>query len=226
MLRDFDKVEQTWQSLAHLEYGYWGRRLGEALVIHPLHQGENAIPHPLHNGQKIIETSDQVIAMALAAAGGDRFRMAEVDAFRPQAQMQVAATINWVVVRSVLENNPAIRENLPLEEKKEKARVKHTGTGSVTKPSKVKVKRGEDHSGIGYITVPRDPFASMYYVQYCPQGLNPSDESSWVDGAQSDSCKNIEVKGLIPGQVYHFRVRTFGGGQYSLWSEIVTIRIL
>lgn len=220
----FDKVEPTWRSLPDLEYGYWLVRFGEALEKHEDHQGENAIPAPLAGVAKIIEGGHQMITLSMAAEGGDRFRVAEVAAYRPQTDLQVAATVNWVVTRSVLENKPSIRENLHLEEKKEKKQVRNSGSGGVKMPANVKVHRSDEHSGTVYISVPKDSFASIYYVQFCQD--NPADEASWSDGGQSDSCRSIEVKGLKPGEIYHFRVRCFGGGQYSPWSQIVTIRIL
>jgi len=160
----------------------------------------------------------------MAAEGGDRFRMAELAAYRPQADVQVEATINWIVTRSVVENRSSIRENLHLEEKKEKKQLKASGAGAVKMPTKVRVVRSDAHSGTVYINIGRDPAASMYYVQYCQN--NPSDENSWIDGVQGDGCRNLEISGLKPGEIYHFRVRCYGGGQYSPWSQIVTIRIL
>lgn len=220
----FDLVEPTWRDLADLEYGYWMLRFGEALEKHEDHKGEKDIPHPLAGPAKIIDGGNQMVALARAAEGGDRFRKAELDAYRPQADLQVSATINWVVTRSVVENKPSIRANLLLEEKKEKKSARHTLPAVMTTPTKVKVARSDEHSGIAYISVPRVRLASMYYVQYCQD--NPADEASWIDGAQSDSCRKIEVTGLKPGEIYHFRVRCFGGGQYSSWSQVVTIRML
>jgi hypothetical protein len=143
--------------------------------------------------------------------------------YRPQADLQVSATINWVVTRSVVENNPAIRANLPLEEKKEKKMVRISHAAGVTTPTNVKVKRADEHSGTVYISMAKIPGASMYYAQY---RHNSADEASWIDGPQSDFCRNLEIKGLTPGEVYQFRVRCFGGGQYSQWSQITTIRVL
>lgn len=223
-LKLFEKVEPTWRALTHLDYGYWIVRFGEALEKHEDHQGINGIPPPLASAAKVVAEGKQIITMALAAEGGDRFRMAELAAFRAQTDIQIEATVNWVVTRSVVENKPSIRENLHLEEKVEKKPVKASGAGVVKMPTKVKVTRSDSHSGTVFVNIARDPYASMYYVQYCQN--NPSEESSWIDGIQGDSCRNLEISGLKPGEVYHFRVRCFGGGQYSPWSQIVTIRIL
>jgi len=220
----FDLVEPTWRGLADLEYGYWMLRFGEALEKHEDHQGQNGIPPPLAGPAKIINGGNQMVALAMAAEGGDRFRKADLNAYRPQADLEVSATVNWVVTRSVVENKPSIRANLLLEEKKEKKPVRSSAPAVVTTPTKIKVMRSDAHSGTAYINVSRVIFASMYYVQYCQD--NPADEASWIDGAQSDSCRKIEVTGLKPGEIYHFRVRCFGGGQYSAWSQIVTVRIL
>lgn len=220
----FDIVDPTWRSLPDLEYGYWMVRFGEALEVHEDHQGDNSIPPPLANGTKIKDNGHHMIALSVAAEGGDRFKTAEKDAFRPQAELQVSATVNWVGTRSVLENKPSIRQNLPIEEKKERKAARSSLTAGVVAPSKGRVKRSDDHSGTIYISVGKVPNASMYFVQFCQD--NPADEASWVDGGQSDSCRGIEVKGLKPGEVYHFRVRCFGGGQFSPWSQIITVRVL
>lgn len=220
----FDLAEPTWRSLSDLDYGYWLLRFGESLQKHEDHQGENAIPPPLASASKIISDANHIVSMALDAAGGDRFKKAELAAFRSQSDLEVSATINWVMTKSVLEKKPSIREGLHLEEKKEKKAVKPAAATGIKTPTNLRVKRSDDHTGTVYISVARDPSASMYYAQYCQD--NPTDESSWVDGKQSDSCRNIEVKNLKPGEVYHFRVRSFGGGRYSPWSQVVTTRIL
>lgn len=220
----FDLAEPTWRLLPDREYGYWLLRFGEALQSHADHQGENAIPPPLANAATIINRGNQIVTLAIAAEGGDKFKRAELAALRSQSDLQVSATINWVVTKSVVENKPSVREGLHLEEKKEKKQIRNAGATGVKAPAKVKVKRSDNHSGTVYIDVPKDPHASMYYVQYCQ--TNPADEASWGAAEQSDSCRNIEVKGLKPGEVYHFRVRSFGGGQYSPWSQVATIRIL
>lgn len=221
----FDIVEFSWRGLGNMERGYWMLRFAEALEKHEDHQGENAIPHPLAGPPKITEVGHQVITLAMAAEGGDRFKQTELEAYCKQADMQIMATVNWVVVRSVLENKPAIRANLLLEDKKEKKVVRNTlPVVSAAPPTNVKVKRSDDHSGTVYVSVTCVLYASMYYVQICQD--NPTDEASWMDAAQSDSCRKIEVKGLKPGEVYHFRVRCFGGGRYSAWSQFVTVRIL
>ncbi|GFO56960.1 hypothetical protein GMSM_39670 [Geomonas sp. Red276] len=221
----FDLIEPTWRSLGHLEYGFWMVRFGEALAKHEDHQGENAIPRPLAGGAQIIEGGNQMIGLARAAEGGDRFRKAELDAYRPQADLLVSATVNWVVTRSIVENRPSVRGNLHLEEKKrEKKLLKNPAPLGVTAPTTPKVKRSDNHSSIVYVSVGRILMASMYYVQIC-QG-DPTDQSAWVDAAQADSCRNIEIKGLTPGAVYHFRVRCYGSGVYSPWSQVVTVRVL
>lgn len=224
-INPFDLIEPTWRSLADLEYGYWVVKFGEALEKHEEHQGENAIPPPLAGPAKIKDGGNQMIALASAAEGGDRYKGAERDVFRPKIDLQVSATISWVVVRSVLENKPSIRANLPLEEKKkEKKSVRSGAQAGITTPTKVKITRSDEHSGTAYVGVARIFGASMYYVQYS-QG-NPADETAWIDGGQSDSCRKIPVPGLKPGEIYHFRVRCFGAGHYSAWSQVVTIRIL
>jgi len=220
----YDKIEPTWRLLPDMESGHWIVRFGEALEQHEDHQGDRRIPYPLADGAKIVAHGKQIINLAMAAEGGDRFRLAELAAYRPQADLQISATVNWIVTRSVLENKPSIRENLHLEEKKEKKPYRSSGPSGVKMPTKVKVVRSDEHSGIVYVSVAKDAAASMYYVQYCQS--NPADETSWIDGAQSDTCRSIEIKGLKAGEVYHFRVRCFGGGQYSPWSQVVTIRIL
>ncbi|GFO58162.1 hypothetical protein GMST_04870 [Geomonas silvestris] len=219
----FDKIEPTWRLLTNLDYGYWMVRFGESLESHEDHKGD-AIPPPLANGVRISAEGKHMINLSLAAEGGDKFRMAELETFRPQADVLVEATVNWVVIKSVVENRTSIRENLPLEEKKEKKQVRASGAGSVKMPTKVRVTRSDLHSGTVFINIGRDAYASMYYVQYCQD--NPTDENSWIDGVQGDSCRNLEISGLKPGEVYHFRVRCYGGGHYSPWSQIVTLRIL
>jgi hypothetical protein len=220
----FDIIEPVWRSFSHLEYGHWMVSFGEALEKHEDHQGENAIPPPLAGPAQLKEVGNLIIALSIAAQDGDHNKAAERDAYRPKSDLQVSGTVNWVAMRSVLEDRPSIRGNLPLEEKKHKKPVRSSGSGFVTAPTNLKVKRSDEHSGIVYLSVERIPLASMYFAQYC-QG-DPTDEASWTDGGQSDSCRKIEVKGLKPGEVYHFRVRCFGGGQYSPWSHVVTIRIL
>jgi hypothetical protein len=221
MVSPLDIIEPTWRSLSDLDYGHWMVNLADALAKHEDHQGEGAFPHPIAGPPKLMEGGNQMIAVAMAAQGGDRFKKAERDAFRPKLELMHTATIQWVVSRSLLESRPSMIENLPLALKKKS--MKSSGTAVLGTPSKVKATHAE-HSGNVYISIGKVPNAAMYYIQSC-QG-NPNDEEAWVDATQSDTCRKVLLPGLTPGALYHFRVRCFGAGQYSPWSPVVTLRVL
>jgi hypothetical protein len=221
MVSPLDIIEPTWRSLSDLDYGHWIVHFAESLAKHEDHRGEGAFPPPIAGPPKLTEYGNQMIAVAMDAQGGDRFKRAERDAFRPKLELMHTATIQWVVSRSLLENRPSMIENLPLALKKKS--TKSSSTTVLGTPSKLKATHGE-HTGSAYISIGKVPNASMYYIQIC-QG-NPNDEEAWMAAAQSDTCRKVLLPGLTPGGLYHFRVRCFGAGQYSPWSQVVTLRIL
>jgi hypothetical protein len=221
MVSPLDIIEPTWRLLSGVDYGHWLVSLGDALAKHEDHQGEGAFPDPLAGPPELMEGGKQMIAFAMAAEGGDKYKKTDRDAFRLKMELIHTTSLQWVVTKSLLRNKPSMVENLPVVIKKKP--VKSSPPFVLAAPSKVKVTHGE-HSGTAYASLGKVPYASMYYIQIC-QG-NPNDEGAWIDKAQSDTCRKILLEDLTPGVVYHFRMRCFGSGKYSPWSQVVTLRIL
>lgn len=220
-MNPLDIIDLSYRKLPHLELGHWVVGFADAIRVHPDLQGEDAVPSktiPWHD--ELSQLGNDFIAITNAAQSGDMNKTAERDTMRPTVELHPAMTINWLVTRSLRENNPRILSHLPLHGR---AKPVKGNSRNVTTPSNPKAKHGS-YLGMGIISCSKVPGAAIYHVQIC-QG-DPTVEGSWRDAAQSRTCRGIEVTGLTPGEIYHFRIRCYGVGGYSPYSAVVSLRIL
>jgi len=215
-------VDLKLREMSHWELGHFVVALADALAAHPGHQGEDAFPHPVSKPVELKDLGNSYLVVTAAAESRDVNKIAQRDAMRPLVELNPAITVQWVVIRSVKEGNPSLIANLGLEQKKKKP-ARSAITSTVTTPAKATAKHGQ-HSGSVLISTPKVPKALTYDVGKCSG--DPTAEDSWQIMGPFDHCRNIELTGLEPGKLYHFRVRCFGKGGYSPWSSIITLRVL
>ena len=214
-------VELKLRELSHWQLGHFVVGLADAFAAHPGHQGEDAFPHPVTKPPELKELGNNFLGLTAGAETRDVNKVAQRDALRPLVELTPSIMVQWAVIRSVKEGNPSLIANLGLELKKKPTRSASTST--VTTPTNVTAKHGQ-HIGSVLISTLKVPKALTYEVGICCG--DTSVEDSWLIEGPFDHCRNIELTGLEPGKLYHFRVRCFGKGGYSPWSAIVTLRVL
>src|SRR5665647_2601647 len=122
-------------------------------------------------------------------------------------------------MRSLRENDPSLIANHGLEPKK-RALTRNTNHPLVCAPTNVTVKHGP-FSGTMILKTSKVTGGITYEIAAC-QG-DPTLEESWTNLGQFAHCSQMEVKGLEPGKMYHFRVRCFGVSGHGPWSSIVSL---
>jgi hypothetical protein len=219
--KQLDIIGLNLRNMPHLELGHFVVGLADAFAAHPDYQAPGAIPPPLPQPDVLRQFGVNHINATRAAEGCDRYKVAERDALRPTTELYPTMMVQWAVIRSVSENNPALIANLGLQPKIQSVRSSVPAT--VTAPQKVTAKHGKG-PGTALINTGKVPRSLTYDVGIC-QG-DPSSEESWSTVGPFDHCRNMELTGLEPGKVYYFRVRCFGAGGLSPWSAIVNLRVL
>jgi len=209
------------RDMTHLGLGHFVVGLADGLASHPGYQAPGSIPHPLLQPDALRQIGLNHIAATKAADGHDRYMIAARDALRPITELHATMLVQWVSIRSVAEDDPSLIAGLGLQPKIPAA--KSSAPASVTAPQNVRAKHSKN-PGCIFISTDKVSKARTYDVGIC-RG-DPSLEESWSLLGPFDHCRNIELTGLEPGQVYYFRVRCFGAGVQSPWSAIITLRVL
>lgn len=217
----FNEIDVKLAELSHLELGHFTINLADAFAIHAGYQDEGSFPPPISRPAVLKEMGSNFLVVTAAAESHDVHKVAELDALRPVVELHVSGIIHWAVMRSKLENNSSLIANLPVQAKKKPVRSGSSAT--VHAPKNPKVKHGPD-SGTVVVSASKVDYARTYYLAFCTG--DPSVEGSWTIAGPFDSCRRMEQSGLEPGKSYYFKVRCFGKGVMSPWSEIVSLRIL
>lgn len=219
--RFINTVELKLGDMSHLELGHYTINLADAFAAHQGYQEEQSFPHPITKPSALKEMGSNFLTATAAAVSHDVNKVAELNALRPLVELHVAGAVQWAVIRSTLENNSSLIANLPVQARKKP--VRSASSTVVHAPQNPKVKHGRD-SGTVTVGAGKVEKARAYYVSFCTG--DPSVEESWTITGPFDSCRKMELSGLEPGKLYYFRVRCFGKGVMSPWSEIVSLRIL
>lgn len=207
--------------MSDLELGHYTINLADSFAAHSGYQGEFSFPPPISKPPVLRGIGSNFLTVTVAAESRDVNRVAELNALRPVVELHVAGAVQWAVIRSVLENNSSLLANLPVQPKKKP--VRSASSAGVYAPQNPKAKHGRD-SGTVVISASKVEKARAYYVSFCTG--DPSLEESWTITGPFDSCRRIEQAGFEAGKLYYFRVRCFGKGVMSPWSEIISLRVL
>jgi hypothetical protein len=192
----------------------------DALAVHPGFQ--DPLPPPLAGAAEIKAMATDYLGLANAVAAGNLTQKTARDALRPQVEVHTIMALQWAVMRSIRENNPSLIQNLVFDHKKPAAPRSHVHP-LVAAPVNVVATHGPV-SGTVFINTGKVKGATTYHVYGC-QG-DPSVEASWAEVGKSTGCRNIELRGLEPGKVYHFRVNCFGAAGHGPWSSIVSLMVI
>jgi hypothetical protein len=210
-----DVIDFNLPSLPHVECANKMHAVADAFAVHPGYQDPLPTTIPTADEAKEVATQYGILA-------NDRNRTAERDLYRPKAIMTFAIIVNWAVMRYHRENNPSLIANLGFDQKKKVAPKsrKHLVPGAPTKVSVVHALL----SGSVMMNIAKVLGCLIYEIQF-GQG-DPTMEESWTGMIESALCRSVEIKGLEPGKVYHFRVRCVGAGGRGPWSSVISLMVI
>jgi len=220
MSNPIDIVDTSVLTLPHLELSNYIISLADAVAVHPGYQQD--FPSTVPDSKELKETGTHYNVLSNSAKSGDSGKRAERDAFRPKAVQSAALLLTWAAMRSIRENDPSLIANLGVAPKK-KGRTRSKNHALVEAPKEVQVKHSQV-SGKVILNVSKVKGSATYLIQAC-QG-DPTREESWSLEWPSTNCRGIELTGLEPGKLYHFRVRCFGHAGHGPWSSIVSLMVI
>jgi hypothetical protein len=211
----FDVVDFDFPTLPHIPCANKMLTVSDCVAVHRAYQGD--LPSTIPSAQEAKEVATQYSILA-----NDRNRTAERDQYRPKAIMTFAILIQWAVMRYFRENDPSMIANLGLAPKK-KAAIRNRKHPLPDAPAKVAVIHAL-LSGSVTMNIAKVMGCLIYEIQF-GQG-DPTREETWSGMVESSLCKGVEIKGLEPGKVYHFRVRCVGAGGRGPWSSVISLMVI
>ena len=192
--------------------------IADALEVHPGYQN---LPPDVPNSGKFRDVENRLILGEKAAQYGDSQKKAERDAIRAEGEEIAVALANWAVIRYLASKDPSLLANLGIEIKK--PATKKAQQASDTAPSNVKATHGKV-SGSAVLRCGRVQGYASLEVQYCLG--DPTQEASWGLGVHFPHCSHMELTGLEPGKMYHFRVRYLGNNGHGPWSAVISMMVI
>ena len=214
-----DQLDLNFRPLSHFEFASKVISIANAFAAHS--EFQDPFPPTIPNAGELREIGNHHATISNEALTGDRGKIAARDAFRLKAEVNTAITVQWAVMRSIRENNPGLIANLGVEPQK-RATTRSSHPPLVGAPVNLVVKHGP-LSGIVLVST-KVQGAITYELEAC-QG-DPTQEESWSAQGQYPGCRKMELRGLEPGKVYHFRVRCFGASGRGPWSSIVSLMVI
>jgi len=217
---DFDAFDLNFKSMSHADFILFLGGVAAALAVHP---GYQTMPPEVPSSSKFRELETRFAEAVKAAQTKDVVKVAERDAMRAEGVIAARLTAQWAVIRSVSANDPTFLANLGLKLKKRANRSPKKI--SMPAPINFTVKHGKI-SGAVEAKCGRVGGGASYEVQYC-QG-DQSLEDSWnaAIGQHFAHCTDMELTGLEPGKIYHFRVRVLGNSGHGPWSTVVSLMVI
>ena len=128
----------------------------------------------------------------------------------------------YVVMRSVSEQNPNLLKGVAMKLKSRSPKAISKSSGPLGTPGNLVVKHTGDSGAIviGYSKV---KFAGSYEIQVC-EG-DPAVEANWRTIGQYRNCR-VELKGFDPGKRLYIRVRCHGTGEPGPYTQPVSIIVI
>jgi hypothetical protein len=154
-----------------------------------------------------------------AAKNKDRQKVRELEEEHARALMSIHINANYIVMRSILENNDRLLHNVGYVLKEQGRKSYGVPQSLKLEPMVIKVKRGPEDGSI-VVTFTRDPAAGLYHLQICKG--EPTGEDSWGDYGLHKGCRVI-VYGLDRASWYYARGRSQGDNETGPWSQPVGI---
>ena len=181
------------------------------------------LTHPLQLKEELKAYGE---AEKAAAADGGRKNLQLRDESRDKAHGSGMLMAQYVVMRSISENDPSFVTAVGL---KLKSRTKKTSVSnkpvSLDAPGDLVVTHDKvAGTGCVQISFGKVAGAGTYEIFLCKG--DPADEASWKSAGHFKQCRYIHLSGLEPASTVHFRVCCHGTGTPSPFSKTVTLIIL
>lgn len=161
------------------------------------------------------EVHERYKASYNAVLAGNHGKAPERDADRRELNRRFSRFAG--LVKLAAEEDPTLLAKLGIAPHKQK---RSSTTIHLTAPTNFQVRHGEEH-GVMIGRAGGVKGARSYIIEAC-EG-NPTVEQNWRYIATSVRSTRMDMRGLVPGTVYSFRVRGVGANGPGPWSSYVTL---
>lgn len=194
----------------------------DCLLTHPFFKDNwpDFVTHPIVLKEQLSSYHE---ALKAVEVDGGRKNIKNRDDSRHQAHASAVLMGQYVVMRSISEQQPDFLESVGLKLKTPIARSRALSKSSsvLLAPENVTLKHGT--SGTILVSYTKVPGAGSYEI-FIGEG-DPSSEQSYAGVGQYNWCR-VEVKGLEPAKKINVKVRCHGAGEPGPFSQPVTIIVL
>lgn len=144
----------------------------------------------------------------------------EKSALLEEERKQLTSRFNMFVgmVKLLATKDPSLLKKLGLAPEKAK---KAKSAAPLAAPSNFQLRQHQSEHGVVIGKCSTVRYARGFELGVCVG--NPTDESNWRYAAMAVCASKLEVRGLIPGTVYSFRVRAVGANGPGPWSSYITL---
>ena len=215
------QFDTNFSDLSNSEFIVTLGNMADLLATHPFFKDNwpDYLPTPQKLKEQVNAFNDAVSA---AEADGGHKNLKGRDEKRQEAQASAVFMGQYVVMRSVSENDPSFLDSIGLKLKTKPSKNNKPASSVLPPPDSVVVKHGTE-SGTVVVSHSKVAGAGSYEVQIC-QG-DPNVEASWSTVGQYSKCRTL-VRALEPATKVHFRIRCHGAGDPGPYSNYVSIIVL
>ena len=127
----------------------------------------------------------------------------------------------YAIVKLAAPKDPSLPQKLGLAPQKAKKSKKLKATAPPARPGDLQMQQNRNEHGVVWGKCNPVPRARGFEIGVC-EG-DPTTETNWRYAAMAVCASKLEVRGLIPGTVYSFRVRAVGANGPGPWSSYITL---
>jgi hypothetical protein len=209
-------LDLNFSGLSTAEFIFKVTHISDKLDVHPFF---NAYPEHVAGPDRLREIVEQLKKLNDAASNRDVVKVAEMKAFRAEAEQQTAITGLHLIMVAIFKKDLSLLHNTGFDRKQHRTYTKSQTSSTSAAPKKISAKNGFD-PGTVTIMVSRPQGVASIELWYT--NGDPTDESSWKSLRDQLQCR-IELKGLESVSRYHFKARYRNGDATSPWSATIPL---
>ena len=164
-----------------------------------------------------------LMAAILAREDGGKKNLQDRDNLHEVAQGSLVRMAQYVVMRSVSENDPTFLTSVGLKLKKRTKKKTYRQILAMIAPSNPQLKHAKE-SGAVLFSCGKVAGAGTYDIWMCVG--DPTVEGSWKQVGQYKGCRGIKIPGLTPATQVYFKVRCHGSGDPGPFTDPIGIIVL
>jgi hypothetical protein len=217
--------DTNWSDLSPAEFIAFLSIFADLLLGHHFFKDNwpTYLTHPLKLKEQLKAYEE---AENAATVDGGRKNLQERDNLRDKAHGSAILMAQYVVMRSISENDPSFITSVGLKEKTRSKRARVSSKPAILVAPTDLVATHDKNAGSGCVQVSFGKVVGAGSYEIFLSKGDPADEASWNSLGHFKQCRNIRLSGLEPASTVWFKVCSHGNGTHSAFSENVSLIIL